>query len=298
MATIGAHSFCGASARAITFEPALRLTPKPHTCGVDRYFAFARVDDRAEIAKCYRLRYEVFCLERRLLPPEGYPDYLESDAYDSHSLHFLASDLHGEPAGTARLVLNGPLGLPLVHHCAFEARYRFLASPDHPLSARYAEISRLVLSRGFRRRRDDTIYGGPPRTSPADGYARSFSTTPPPADIPEPISGIFRLIYQESKRRGITHFVAAMERSLQVRLKRMGFPFTSIGSEVDYYGSVRPYVLEVATLDRNLAALKPATLDYMVSGLEPHLKPVIRSNEAGAKSAQADAAGWRAAKIA
>ena len=273
MATIGAHSFCGASARAITFEPALRLTPKPHTCGVDRYFAFARADGRAEIAECYRLRYEVLCLERRLLPPEDYPDPLESDSYDSHSLHFLASDLHGEPAGTARLVLNGPHGLPLVAHCALESRYSFLRDPADALGPRHAEISRLAISRRFRRRQRDGVYGSPPRIKPGHSSAHYFRGTPPPTDIPEMVSGLFRLIYQESKRQGITHWVVAMEYSLFVMLKRMGFKFTPIGPESDYYGPVRPYLAEIAAMEYSVSRHKPATWRYVTEGLEPHLLP-------------------------
>jgi hypothetical protein len=87
------------------------------------------------------------------------------------------------------------------------------------------------------------------------------------------VSGIFRLLYQESKRHGVTHWVVAMERGLQVMLKRMGFPFVPIGPEVDYYGPVRPYVAEIAALEHNVARFKPATLEYVVSGLEPNLRP-------------------------
>lgn len=262
--------------RAISLEPALALRHEAPPRNVDRYFAFACVDGSDEIAECYRLRYEVFCVERGLLPMEAYPDRLESDAYDAQSLHFMASHLHGEPAGTARLVLNGPLGLPLVPHCSLESNYGFLADPRHPLSPRYAEISRLAVSREFRRRREDSVYGGPPRTNPKDGGPRFLHATPPPPDVPEMVSGIFRLIYQESKRRGVTHWVAAMERSLQVMLKRMGFPFQPIGPEVDYYGPVRPYMAEIAALERNLGSVKPGTLDYVVSGLEADLRPNFR----------------------
>jgi N-acyl amino acid synthase of PEP-CTERM/exosortase system len=294
---LGRVSPHGKHMTTISLGPALSLKANPHSRSVDRYFAFACVDGTAEIAECYRLRYEVFCLERGLLSAEDYSDHLESDAYDAQSLHFLARHLHGEPAGTARLVLNGALGLPLVAHCALESRYGFLSEAGNPLSPRYAEISRLAVSQGFRRRREDSVYGSPPRKSPGFGGARSLCSPPPPADVPEMVSGLFRLIYQESKRRGVTHWVAAMERSLQVMLKRMGFPFTPIGPEVDYYGPVRPYVAEIAALERNVGALKPATLDYVVSGLEPHLSP-IQTHEAGTGSAQTDMADSNRAKVA
>jgi N-acyl amino acid synthase of PEP-CTERM/exosortase system len=258
----------------IPLEPALRLGRELHPRNIERYFAFACVDGSDEIEECYRLRYEVFCVERGFLPCEDYPGQLESDAYDAHALHFLASHLHGEPAGTARLVLNSPLGLPMVPHCPLDAGFRFLADPQHPLRHRYAEISRLAVSRGFRRRQGDTVYGGLPRTNRTPDPRAAPSTTPP-NDVPEMVSGIFRLIYQESKRHGVTHWVVAMERSLQIVLQRMGFPFSPIGPEADYYGPVRPYMAEIAALERNIGQLKPATLDYVASGLEPHLRPAF-----------------------
>jgi N-acyl amino acid synthase of PEP-CTERM/exosortase system len=259
--------------KAIPLAPGLWMRPEPHARSVDRYFAFACVDGSEEIAECYRLRYEVFCVDRGLLPMDDCPDQMESDAYDAQSLHFMASHLHGEPAGTARLVLNGPLGLPLVPHCILEPDYGFLADPRHPLSPRYAEISRLAVSRGFRRRREDSVYGGPPRSSPGDSRQRFSPAVSPPADVPEMIAGIFRLIYQESKRRKVTHWVVAMERSLHVMLKRIGFEFTAIGPEADYYGPVRPYFAEIAALERSVSHHKPATWRYVTEGLEPHLVP-------------------------
>ncbi len=259
----------------LPLEPALSLRPEAYPRSIERYFAFACVDGFDEIDECYRLRYEVFCLERGFLPCGDYPDRLESDPYDSHSLHFLASHLHGEPAGTARLVLNGPLGLPMVPHCALEAGFEFLADPQYPLRHRYAEISRLAVSRGFRRRQGDTIYGGPPRTTRVPEIPRIAPFTVPPNNVPEMVSGIFRLIYQESKRHGVTHWVVAMERSLHVMLKRMGFPFSPIGPEADYYGPVRPYMAEIAALERNIGQFKPETLEYVVKGLEPHLRPAF-----------------------
>lgn len=254
-------------------EPVLCLGHEPHPRNIERYFAFACVDGPEGIEECFRLRYEVFCAERGFLPCEDYPDRLERDAYDAHALHFLASHLDGEPAGTARLVLNGPLGLPMVPHCKVQQSFEFLADPQHPLKHRYAEISRLAVSRGFRRRQGDTVYGGPPRTNRIPTSPPISRAAPAPNDVPEMVSGIFRLIYQESKRHGVTHWVVAMERSLQIMLKRMGIVFSPIGPEVDYYGPVRPYIAEIAAVERYVCRQRPDTRDYMVAGLEPHLKP-------------------------
>lgn len=259
--------------KPIPLEPALGLQSQAHPGNVDRHFVFTCVDGSAEIAECYRLRYQVFCLDRGFLIPDDYPDHMECDGYDPHSLHFLARHLQGEPAGTVRLVTNGPLGLPMVQHCALAPGYGFLGEPNHPLRPHFAEISRLAVSRGFRRRQGDTVYGGPPRRHQVPEADPSPPPSAPPRDVPEMVSGLFRLIYQESKRREITHWVVAMERSLHVMLKRMGIVFSAIGPEVDYYGPVRPYIAEIAEVERYICRERADTRDYMVAGLETHLWP-------------------------
>ena len=59
----------------------------------------------------YRLRYDVYCLERNFLKAHDYPDCLETDAFDPHSLHFGAMNLHDELVGTVRLVRPSSAGL-------------------------------------------------------------------------------------------------------------------------------------------------------------------------------------------
>ncbi len=240
----------------------------------ERYFAFSLVDAIEEKRKTFRIRYQVYCLERGLLPADAYPGKEESDAYDEDAVHVLASHVNGHEAGCARLVIGGPLGLPLVKFCALDAVYGFLAEPDHPKRAQYAEISRLSVSKEFRRRRGDSFYGGAPRQN---GLQPSSGVIPlyPLNDIPEIVSGIYRLLYQESKRRGITHWVVAMERGLSVMLKRMGFQFKPAGPEADYYGPVRPCIAEIAQIERDVYSTRPETLRYMLTGLEPELIPAF-----------------------
>ncbi len=235
------------------------------------HFTARHVSDPDELRRGYRIRFEVFCVERGFLRPEDYPDQEESDVYDPHALHFLASHSSGKPAGTARLVMNGPLGLPLLRHCELEPRFRFLADPGDPLGPRYAEISRLAVAPGYRRHDEDGLLGGPPRAGRSCvGGARTPGS---PCQAPEMLPQVFRLIYQESKRRGITHWVVAIERGLHVMLRRMGFLFTPIGPETDYYGPVRPYLAEIAALEFDTGLQRRAALAFMTAGLETRLRP-------------------------
>ncbi|MCG6896361.1 MAG: PEP-CTERM/exosortase system-associated acyltransferase [Thiocapsa sp.] len=250
------------------------ILARPPSAGMPQgYFTFRRVAGPDGIRESCRLRYQVFCIERGFLSPKDYPDQEESDCYDAHALHFLARHIDGEPAGTARLVFNGPLGLPFQPHCKLDPRYQFLSDPQYPSRRRYAEISRLAVPRCFRRRAGDGVYGGPPRADRSSFDRSPTPVLPPLADAPEMVAGIFRLIYQESKRRGITHWVVAMERGLHVMLKRRGFVFTPIGPEVDYHGPVRPYVAEIAALECIASRQRRRTFEFMTSALEFQLRP-------------------------
>jgi N-acyl amino acid synthase of PEP-CTERM/exosortase system len=167
--------------------------------------------------------------------------------------------------------MNGPLGLPMAAHCELDPAYAFLADPDHPDLKHYAEISRLAVSKAFRRREGDSFFGGPPRIDPKlSGEVVAFYSR---NDAPEIVSGIYRMIYHDSKRLGITHWVVAMERSLNLMLKRMGLVFAPIGPETDYYGPVRPYVAEIAEVERHVSLHRPETQRFMTYGLEPELLP-------------------------
>lgn len=238
----------------------------------DGFFVFSRVKTPAELEPAYRVRYQVFCVERGFVSAAACPDGIERDEYDEHSVHILATHRSGDPAGTARLVLPSPLGFPMMRHCTFAGHYAFLNEPRHPALAGFAEISRLAVSKAFRRREGDSDYGGPPRVPDDPGHeARDFGLHP--GDGPEILLGMSRVIYHEIKRRGITHWMGAMERSLYLMVKRIGFHYIPAGPEVDYYGPVRPYVANTTEFELSLYRRCPNTFRYFLSGLEPELVP-------------------------
>lgn len=56
-------------------------------------FKFLCVDGHEDLLKeTYRLRYQVYCHEAEFLDDSEYPDEIESDIYDKHSVHFAALD--------------------------------------------------------------------------------------------------------------------------------------------------------------------------------------------------------------
>ena len=61
-------------------------------------------DDRELLEASYKLRYRVYCLERRFLKAADYPDQLEYDEFDRSSIHIGLVNRDRETLATSRLV--------------------------------------------------------------------------------------------------------------------------------------------------------------------------------------------------
>jgi N-acyl amino acid synthase of PEP-CTERM/exosortase system len=220
-------------------------------------FTFACIDDGPHLDAAYALRYRVFCEELGFLPREAYADGLERDAYDDHAWHVGAIERAGAVVGTARLIRPSPLGLPLFDRCPVEPAARAAFE-----SQRAAEISRLAIDARYRRRRGDGRHG----LATGDGAERR-------SPRPEIVLGLYRAMYQLSKRHGISHWYAAMERALLRGLERFGVRFLPIGPEADYHGPVVPCAVAIADIEASVFAHDPALGRAFVSGLEPRHRP-------------------------
>jgi N-acyl amino acid synthase of PEP-CTERM/exosortase system len=222
--------------------------------GTATHFFHTRcIDDAPQLLEqSYRLRYQVYCLERHFLPMEDHPDGRESDQFDRHSVHVGVLDAWGELAATARIVSltkAGP-GLPLFQHCRIFADETELLDPDNNV----VEISRLSMSRRYRRRPHD---GVPERR---DVRREAFLM-------------LLRGIYQATKRIDASHWLAATEKSLQRLVEQFGFPFRVIGPEANYGGPVAPYLMNLSEFDDVILSKRIAALDDFLDGLEPQFCP-------------------------
>ncbi|MCK9991358.1 MAG: PEP-CTERM/exosortase system-associated acyltransferase [Rugosibacter sp.] len=200
-----------------------------------------------------RLRYEVYCNECHFLKATDYPDGYESDEYDDNAYHVAARNEDGRTVATARLVYADVSGkFPFESHCATYDNFVF---PDRQSCA---EVSRLVVDKGYRRRPGDSM----------QGVAKDFVEKAKVRDIPfqedeakgkhrrhispQILMGMFRQMYQHSRDNGTYHWFAAMEKGLARSLDRMGFHFTKVGDETDYYGPVAVYYADLRQLSQNL----------------------------------------------
>jgi N-acyl amino acid synthase of PEP-CTERM/exosortase system len=227
-----------------------------------RYFAGLELDGSPHLLEeSYRLRYEVYCLERGFLPAADYPDHLERDAFDSHSVHVGVVNNEGTVVATARLIEMRDANLPVFAHCSLFTAEGQVLDP----AWRVAEVSRLSVSRRYNRRAGDEFYGLQGQTPRAGETERRGGG--------ELVLALYRAIYQAAKRHRFTHWIAATERSLQRLFAKYQFPFRAIGPESDYYGMVAPYLLSLRAFDELILSGRVPVLNEFLDGLEPEVRP-------------------------
>ena len=233
-------------------------------------FTFGVIDNPELLQEAFRLRYQVYCHECNFIKEEDYPEGFEKDEYDPYSIEFFAQDSEGM-IGTARLVLDSPLGFPLEEHCKDNLTIDKNALPRNNC----AEISRLVISKQYRRRRNDGMYYSPDYTD--NPVAAAAAEKENLIKRIKPMTfGMFKELYQESKRRDIKYWYVLMEKSLHLLLRIHGFVFEPIGSEINFYGPVKPYLANLVDLEKSVQQKLPNLFHYFIDDLEPQYRPIIR----------------------
>ncbi len=212
-------------------------------------FTFRRVETESELEEVFRLRFQVYCNESGFESPEDHPDGLERDEYDAHSTHFIAINPAGKIVGSVRLIRYSELGFPIEKYC----------NPSIDTSRlpkdKVVEISRLAISKAYRRRDLDGLYG----TYGGDGKGSGLKRRD---DRPNMILGLFKALYRESKWLGIVNWYVAMEKSLYLLLRRYGFDFYAAGVEVEYHGRRKPYISRIGNLESTIAKERPEVFRF------------------------------------
>jgi N-acyl amino acid synthase of PEP-CTERM/exosortase system len=219
-----------------------------------RPFNFTKVTEQAELRKVFELRYRSYCEEWGFEKPEDHPEGIEYDEYDKHSVHFAATRNSDHLIGTIRLILNDEKGFPIEKHCKIDED---LSRLDRN---KLAEISRLAISKEYLRRAEDRIiFNGNREHQP------EFRQIPSERrKRQEIVCGLYRCVYTESKRRGLTHWYAVMGKGLYLLLKRFSITFVPIGPEVNYHGLRTPYVSSIEDIEREVSLKNPELYSYFM----------------------------------
>jgi N-acyl amino acid synthase of PEP-CTERM/exosortase system len=200
--------------------------------------------------EAYRLRYQVYCIERKFEDPSQNPSGLERDEYDNHSVQALL--LHRESrktVGTIRLVLPKPGAregsLPF-HSVCHHPRLR---DPNFLPFETTAELSRFAISKVFRQREGDAAYG---RVYGPDDLMRD-----PRRVIPHLTLGLMTVALQMGNAHGVRYACAVMEPALLRLVERFGLHFEPLGPLVEYHGRRQPCYANVEELIAGIEATRP-----------------------------------------
>lgn len=209
-------------------------------------FHFRKVVDQTELEEVFRLRYKVYCDEWGFEKPEDHPGGLEFDSFDSSSKHFVSLDESWQIIGTVRIILNSEKGFPIEKHCKIDSDLAGLHRD------KIGEISRLAVSKRFRKRVEDRfIYDGTPELIQQQAAVHERRRRH------EIVTGLYKCVYIESKKIGLTHWYAVMAKGLYILLKRLGILFEPIGPEIYYHGLRTPYLGSIATIENEVSRLNP-----------------------------------------
>lgn len=177
-------------------------------------YSVRQVIKPSDLVAAYRLRYQIFCLEKKWLDPSNYPDGQEIDGYDAYSTHFLILNDKEEPVGTVRAIRCSERGFPME---------RVFKLPEWISRIQFAEVSRPCIVQSERKN-----------------------------SLPLLI-GLFRGMWNYGYNQAITYWGAVMDKPFYRLMKSLGLHFVIEGSPVFYLGSESvPVVAEMEETITNL----------------------------------------------
>ncbi len=195
-------------------------------------FEVTVADTPDTLEAAYRLRHQVYCIERGYEPGQG---TLETDRFDRRAGHALLTQRStGRVVGTVRVIapsLDGPgADLPMQLLCSRDV-FRTL-----PVG-RTGEISRFAISKDLR---DAACAGSMPLRL-----------------------GLMRGIVELSAGMGITHWCAVMEHTLLRLLRMSGIHFQLLGPAIEHHGLRQPSWGEINAVLARMHCERPALWDYV-----------------------------------
>ena len=231
-----------------------------------RYFRVVQADTPELRRVCYRLRYDVYCVEHKFLDASHYPDQLEVDEFDDRSLHaLLQHQPSGDFMGTVRLIMPLPaadrLDMPFAELCHDP---RLPAGEILPFAST-AEVSRFAISKSFRRRATDGTY--------PDEHADSRDVANDRRLGVSLSMGLIVAITQMGIAANITHLCAVMDPALLRLLHAMGIEFRPLGPRVNYHGWRQPCFAEGIQLLDQLRKSRPEYWDLVTNGGRLAVRP-------------------------
>ncbi len=186
--------------------------------------------------EAFRLRHQVYCVERGYEPAAGGE---ETDEFDDFSSHALLRHRGGEVVGAVRVIGANPRRLDR------SFPMQAIIEPGLLRQVRLVttgEVSRFAISK---QRRMGYAATGPVRLA------------------------LLRGVVEMSGAMGLTHWCAVMERSLLRLLAGSGIHFHSVGPLVAFHGIRQPSVASIPGLLARLRREHPVVWAYLIAGGTP-----------------------------
>ena len=191
-------------------------------------YTFSQAILPSERNEAFKLRYEVYCSEKRWLDQSEYPDEIENDREDERSVIFLAvNNATRQHIGTVRLIVNNhnDWPLPIARHPSIKGNI----STDNCV-----EISRLSILKNARR-----------------------------GDI---FVGLIRLLFLYVLRNCSNSdfvFFSVEQRFLSI-VNQLGFEFTPLAASALWYGDhLIPSRQKIQSLDGSVKRKNPYFYDWL-----------------------------------
>ena len=222
------------------------------------HFEVVSADTLGLMETAFRIRYQVYCVERSFEDQEAFPDQMETDEYDMHSSQSLVRCKgSGQYTGMVRLVLPNPVDmnkpLPMEKYCQSGLKASGIDLSSIPRDS-LAEISRFSISKELK-----SLCSRKPAISIVGAENRQEDKAVDARMMPHIALGLFAGIVRMSAQNNITHWLSVMEPTLFRFLSRYGIYFQKTGPVVDYHGRRQPAV---------------ASIDSVLSGIYAHRKDV------------------------
>lgn len=215
-----------------------------------QYFHVSPALDEASRNEVYFIRHDVYARELGFEPASE--DQREIDRFDRHSVHCIVrtADAARSPVGCARLVKADPANpkalLPFEIYCK-DSLDRSIIDPASLPRESIAEVSRLAIMGGFRRRRGEH--------QPGVSITNADSGGGPTNRFPNiPLSLYFAAVAL-AQRNGIEYLFTLTEPRLAKHFAMIGVDIQTIGKAVDHRGLRVPSMLRVSEIYPRLRAL-------------------------------------------
>ncbi|MDJ0632247.1 MAG: PEP-CTERM/exosortase system-associated acyltransferase [Xenococcaceae cyanobacterium MO_188.B29] len=211
------------------------------------YFDLYIADTPKLKEEVYKIRYQVYCDELNYEPKENFPEGMETDIYDSRSIHCLLKHKpSGLYAGCVRLVLADlekpkalfPLEKVCQHSVDFSRKSRL----------HYSEVSRLAVISQFRKRKGEQ--------NSATGLILPEQDLNPSIQEKRKFPVIALSLYLACTSILITlnldDTFTMMEARLSRHMRIFGIPSQLVGDFIEYHGRRGPFLMSPTSVLDNI----------------------------------------------